>query len=251
MTEAWKVPPRAQRQECLGFGVSKEDRRKGRYFCLSVYVEAKDLGFNTTSVLEFLSLCKQADDLSNPFGQMSLSRQGSTEAADPSSALFQPPLISQHPQQTSFIMASTGQPLATSNYSTSSHAPPTQQVLPPQGYMQPPQQVSSSGSQLKSLIHLILSSFNWDTRGIPIPYLHFSTLYLKIVFLVRKLFFCLKLVYQHCKCRPKISIYRFLAISPDVFNSLWMLILNLRDLLIHVFLLTIDPGFLLSHWTVS
>ncbi|XP_046518600.1 R3H domain-containing protein 2 isoform X14 [Equus quagga] len=85
-----------------------------------------------------------ADDLSNPFGQMSLSRQGSAEAADPSSALFQPPLISQHPQQTSFIMASTGQPLPTSNYSTSSHAPPTQQVLPPQGYMQPPQQIQVS-----------------------------------------------------------------------------------------------------------
>ncbi|XP_073939829.1 R3H domain-containing protein 2 isoform X11 [Castor canadensis] len=85
-----------------------------------------------------------ADDLSNPFGQMSLSRQGSTEAADPSSALFQPALISQHPQQTSFIMASTGQPLPTSNYSTSSHVPPTQQVLPPQGYMQPPQQIQVS-----------------------------------------------------------------------------------------------------------
>lgn len=82
-------------------------------------------------------MISQADDLNNPFGQMSLSRQGSTEAADPSSALFQTPLISQHPQQTSFIMASTGQPLPTSNYSTSSHAPPTQQVLPPQGYMQP------------------------------------------------------------------------------------------------------------------
>ncbi|XP_031205966.1 R3H domain-containing protein 2 isoform X1 [Mastomys coucha] len=85
-----------------------------------------------------------AEDLSNPFGQMSLSRQGSTEAADPSSALFQPPLISQHPQQASFIMASAGQPLPTSNYSTSSHAPPTQQVLPPQGYMQPPQQIQVS-----------------------------------------------------------------------------------------------------------
>ncbi|XP_057614124.1 R3H domain-containing protein 2 isoform X4 [Chionomys nivalis] len=84
------------------------------------------------------------DDLSNPFGQMSLSRQGSTEAADPSSALFQPPLISQHPQQASFIMASAGQPLPTSNYSTSNHAPPPQQVLPPQGYMQPPQQIQVS-----------------------------------------------------------------------------------------------------------
>nr|XP_010335529.2 R3H domain-containing protein 2 isoform X14 [Saimiri boliviensis boliviensis] len=89
-------------------------------------------------------MISQADDLSNPFGQMSLSRQGSTEAADPSAALFQTPLISQHPQQTSFIMASTGQPLPTSNYSTSSHAQPTQQVLPPQGYMQPPQQIQVS-----------------------------------------------------------------------------------------------------------
>ncbi|XP_051026651.1 R3H domain-containing protein 2 [Acomys russatus] len=84
------------------------------------------------------------DDLSNPFGQMSLSRQGSTEAADPSSALFQPPLISQHPQQANFIMASAGQPLPTSNYPTSSHAPATQPVLPPQGYMQPPQQIQVS-----------------------------------------------------------------------------------------------------------
>uniref|UniRef100_A0A2K5E1J0 R3H domain-containing protein 2 n=1 Tax=Aotus nancymaae TaxID=37293 RepID=A0A2K5E1J0_AOTNA len=89
-------------------------------------------------------MISQADDLSNPFGQMSLSGQGSTEAADPSAALFQTPLISQHPQQTSFIMASTGQPLPTSNYSISSHAPPTQQVLPPQGYMQPPQQIQVS-----------------------------------------------------------------------------------------------------------
>ncbi|XP_054435952.1 R3H domain-containing protein 2 isoform X19 [Pteronotus mesoamericanus] len=89
-------------------------------------------------------MISQADDLSNPFGQMSLSRQGSTEASDPSTALFQPPLISQHPQQTSFIMASTGQPLPSSSYSTSSHAPPTQQVLPPQGYMQPPQQIQVS-----------------------------------------------------------------------------------------------------------
>ncbi|XP_066114893.1 R3H domain-containing protein 2 isoform X22 [Saccopteryx bilineata] len=85
-----------------------------------------------------------ADDLSNTFGQMNLSRQGSTEAADPSTALFQPPLISQHPQQTSFLMASAGQPLPTSNYSTSSHAPPAQQVLPAQGYMQPPQQIQVS-----------------------------------------------------------------------------------------------------------
>lgn len=122
---------------------------------LCVCVEAKNMGLDTTSVLESPLLFQQVDDLSNPFGQMSLNRQGSTEAADPSAALFQPSLISPHSQQTSFIMASTGQPLPTSNYSTSSHATPTQQVLPPQGYMQPPQQVSGSGSQLKSLIPFV------------------------------------------------------------------------------------------------
>ncbi|KAM5289120.1 R3H domain-containing protein 2 isoform 5-T5 [Ctenodactylus gundi] len=122
------------------------------------------------------SSCPQADGLSNPFGQMSLSRQGSTEAADPSSALFQPPLISQHPQQTSFIMASTGQPLPTSNYSTSSHAPPAQQVLPPQGYMPPPQQIqvsyyppgqySNSNQQYRPLSHPVAYS---SQRGQQLP----------------------------------------------------------------------------------
>lgn len=85
----------------------------------------------------------QADELSNPFGQISLSRQGSTEAPDPSSAMFQSSLISQHPQQAGFIMATPGQPIPTSNYSASGHTVPTQQVLQPQGYIQPPQQVRS------------------------------------------------------------------------------------------------------------
>ncbi|XP_058282205.1 R3H domain-containing protein 2 isoform X14 [Hylobates moloch] len=121
-------------------------------------------------------MISQADDLSNPFGQMSLSRQGSTEAADPSASLFQTPLISQHPQQTSFIMASTGQPLPTSNYSTSSHAPPTQQVLPPQGYMQPPQQIqvsyyppgqyTNSNQQYRPLSHPVAYS---PQRGQQLP----------------------------------------------------------------------------------
>ncbi|XP_074835500.1 R3H domain-containing protein 2 isoform X2 [Carettochelys insculpta] len=84
-----------------------------------------------------------ADELSAPFGQISLTRQGSTEAPDPSSALFQPPLISQHPQQTGFIMASPGQPISASSYSTSGHTAPAQQVLP-QGYLQPPQQIQVS-----------------------------------------------------------------------------------------------------------
>lgn len=91
-----------------------------------------------------LSSEPQADELSSPFGQISLSRQGSTEAPDPSSAMFQPPIMSQHPQQTGFIMASPGQPITASNYSASGHTAPAQQVLQPQSYMQPPQQVSKS-----------------------------------------------------------------------------------------------------------
>ncbi|XP_072703209.1 R3H domain-containing protein 2 isoform X9 [Ciconia boyciana] len=91
-------------------------------------------------------MISQADELSNPFGQISLSRQGSTEAPDPSSAMFQSSLISQHPQQTGFIMATPGQPIPTSNYSASGHTAPTQQVLQPQGYIQPPQQVRTCAS---------------------------------------------------------------------------------------------------------
>uniref|UniRef100_A0A8C8RH10 R3H domain-containing protein 2 n=1 Tax=Pelusios castaneus TaxID=367368 RepID=A0A8C8RH10_9SAUR len=82
-----------------------------------------------------------ADELSTPFGQISLSRQGSTEAPDPSSAMFQSPLISQQP---GFIMAAPGQPVPASNYSSSGHTAPAQQVLQPQGYMQPPQQIQVS-----------------------------------------------------------------------------------------------------------
>ncbi|XP_054253112.1 R3H domain-containing protein 2 isoform X7 [Indicator indicator] len=108
-------------------------------------------------------LMSQAEELSNPFGQISLSRQGSTEAPDPSSAMFQSSLISQHPQQPGFIMAPPGQPIPTSNYSASGHTAPTQQVLQPQGYIQPPQQIqvsyypagqySSSSQQYRSLSH--------------------------------------------------------------------------------------------------
>uniref|UniRef100_A0A8D0H452 R3H domain containing 2 n=1 Tax=Sphenodon punctatus TaxID=8508 RepID=A0A8D0H452_SPHPU len=89
-------------------------------------------------------LISQADELSNPFGQISLSRQGSTEAPDPSSAIFQPPILSQHPPQTGFIMASPGQPIPASSYSTSGHTAPAQPVLQPQNYMQPPQQIQVS-----------------------------------------------------------------------------------------------------------
>nr|XP_060618988.1 R3H domain-containing protein 2 isoform X6 [Anolis sagrei ordinatus] len=89
-------------------------------------------------------IISQADELSNPFGQISLSRQGSTETSDPSSGMFQPPIMSQHPQQTGFIMASPGQPITASNYSASGHTAPAQQVLQPQSYMQPPQQIQVS-----------------------------------------------------------------------------------------------------------
>uniref|UniRef100_A0A8C3QEG2 R3H domain containing 2 n=1 Tax=Geospiza parvula TaxID=87175 RepID=A0A8C3QEG2_GEOPR len=86
-----------------------------------------------------------ADELSSPFGQISLSRQGSTEAPDPSSGMFQPSLLSQHPQQPGFIMAAPpGQPIPTSSYSASGHTAPSQPVLQPQGYIQPPQQIQVS-----------------------------------------------------------------------------------------------------------
>ncbi|NXI99803.1 R3HD2 protein, partial [Psophia crepitans] len=109
-----------------------------------------------------------ADELSNPFGQISLSRQGSAEAPDPSSAMFQSSLISQHPQQTGFIMATPGQPIPTSSYSASGHTAPTQQVLQPQGYIQPPQQIQvsyyppgqypNSSQQYRSLSHPVAYS---------------------------------------------------------------------------------------------
>ncbi|KAM4700334.1 R3H domain-containing protein 2 isoform 3-T4 [Discoglossus pictus] len=85
-----------------------------------------------------------ADDLNNHFGQMTLSRQGSSEAPDPSSGIYQPPLMSQHPQQAGFIMTSGGQAIPATGYPSSGHPSPTQQVLPPQGYMQPPQQIQVS-----------------------------------------------------------------------------------------------------------
>ncbi|XP_062488613.1 R3H domain-containing protein 2 isoform X4 [Pezoporus occidentalis] len=113
-------------------------------------------------------MISQADELSNPFGQISLSRQGSTEAPDPSSAMFQSSLISQHPQQTGFIMATPGQSIPTSNYSASGHTAPTQQVLQPQGYIQPPQQIQvsyyppgqypNSSQQYRSLSHPVAYS---------------------------------------------------------------------------------------------
>lgn len=89
-------------------------------------------------------LMSQADDLNSHFGQMSLSRQGSSEAPDPSTAIYQSPLLSQHPQQAGFIMTTGGQAIPTTGYPSSGHPSPTQQVIPTQGFMQPPQQIQVS-----------------------------------------------------------------------------------------------------------
>uniref|UniRef100_A0A8C5NGN6 R3H domain-containing protein n=1 Tax=Gouania willdenowi TaxID=441366 RepID=A0A8C5NGN6_GOUWI len=84
-------------------------------------------------------LIAQGEDLATQFTQITLSRQGSSENPEPP-PMYQaaPTVLSQHPPpQTSYIMATTGQPLPPpSGYQP---APP-----PPQGYMQPPppQQVS-------------------------------------------------------------------------------------------------------------
>lgn len=85
-------------------------------------------------------LMSQPEDLGNQFGQMTLSRQGSAEAPETTSAVFQAPVMSQQP---GYIIASPGQSLSAPPYSTSGHPTP-QQVLQPQGYIQPPQQIPVS-----------------------------------------------------------------------------------------------------------
>uniref|UniRef100_A0A8C7IL72 R3H domain containing 2 n=1 Tax=Oncorhynchus kisutch TaxID=8019 RepID=A0A8C7IL72_ONCKI len=88
------------------------------------------------------------------FSQMTLSRQGSSEAPEPPT-MYQtqgPTVLTQHPPpQTGYIMATTSQPLAPpSGYQPNTGhphppplpPPPSQTVMqpppPPQGYMQPP-----------------------------------------------------------------------------------------------------------------
>ncbi|XP_055520305.1 R3H domain-containing protein 2 isoform X5 [Leucoraja erinacea] len=85
-------------------------------------------------------LMSQPEDLGNQFGQMTLSRQGSAEAPETTSAVFQTPVMSQQP---GYIIASPGQSLSAPPYSTPGHPTP-QQVLQPQGYIQPPQQIPVS-----------------------------------------------------------------------------------------------------------
>uniref|UniRef100_A0A1A8EP45 R3H domain containing 2 n=1 Tax=Nothobranchius korthausae TaxID=1143690 RepID=A0A1A8EP45_9TELE len=95
------------------------------------------------------------EELPPQFTQMTLSRQGSSENPEPP-PMYQPPptVLSQHPPpQTSYIMATTGQPLPPpSGYQPATGhphpppppPPPSQSVIqappPPQGYIQPPPQ---------------------------------------------------------------------------------------------------------------
>uniref|UniRef100_A0A8C8H5M5 R3H domain-containing protein 2 n=1 Tax=Oncorhynchus tshawytscha TaxID=74940 RepID=A0A8C8H5M5_ONCTS len=96
----------------------------------------------------------QGEELAPQFSQMTLSRQGSSEAPEPPT-MYQtqgPTVLTQHPPpQTGYIMATTSQPLAPpSGYQPNTGhphppplpPPPSQTVMqpppPPQGYMQPP-----------------------------------------------------------------------------------------------------------------
>ncbi|XP_077428529.1 R3H domain-containing protein 2 isoform X3 [Vanacampus margaritifer] len=100
------------------------------------------------------------EELAPQFSQMTLSRQGSSENPEPPPLYQAPPtVLSQHPPpQTSYIMATTGQPMPPpSGYQPATahpHPPPpppppsqtVMQAPPPQGYMQapPPQQIQVS-----------------------------------------------------------------------------------------------------------
>ncbi|CAN9511838.1 unnamed protein product [Ophioblennius macclurei] len=98
-------------------------------------------------------LIAQGEELAPQFTQMTLSRQGSSENPEPPPMYPAPPtVLSQHPPpQTSYIMATTGQPMPPpSGYQPATGhphpppppPPPSQPVMqappPPQGYMQPP-----------------------------------------------------------------------------------------------------------------
>ncbi|XP_068449615.1 R3H domain-containing protein 2 isoform X4 [Clinocottus analis] len=93
------------------------------------------------------------EELAPQFTQMTLSRQGSSDNPEPPPMYQAPPtVLTQHPPpQTSYIMATTGQPMPPpSGYQPATGhphpppppPPPSQPVMqappPPQGYMQPP-----------------------------------------------------------------------------------------------------------------
>ncbi|XP_059503409.1 R3H domain-containing protein 1-like isoform X12 [Stegostoma tigrinum] len=87
-------------------------------------------------------ILSQQESLGAQFSQMSIGRQPSAEAPDTHTAIFPSSVVLQPQQQPGFIVASPGQPLATSNYSASGPAV-NQQVLQQQGYVQQPLQLSS------------------------------------------------------------------------------------------------------------
>ncbi|XP_028654553.1 R3H domain-containing protein 2 isoform X4 [Erpetoichthys calabaricus] len=110
-----------------------------------------------------------AEDLNSQFTQMTLSRQGSSEAAEPPPALYPPSaVLTQHAPQANYIMATSGQPISASGYQPGSA--PAQSVLqapPPQSYLQPaaaqqiqvsyypPGQYPSSSQQFRALPHQV------------------------------------------------------------------------------------------------
>jgi len=100
-----------------------------------------------------ISNSSQGEEMAPQFTQMTLSRQGSSENPEPPPMYQAPPtVLTQHPPpQTSYIMATTGQPMPPpSGYQPATGhphpppppPPPSQPVMqappPPQGYMQPP-----------------------------------------------------------------------------------------------------------------
>lgn len=125
--------------------------------------------------INLIYILTQGEELAPQFTQMTLSRQGSSDNPEPP-ALYQAPptVLSQHPPpQTSYIMATTGQPMPPpSGYQpTTGHPhppppppPPSQPVMqappPPQGYMQPPppQQVCHYWLKFSSPIFLDFES---------------------------------------------------------------------------------------------
>lgn len=125
----------------------------------------------------FALLSLQGDELNSGFRQMSLSRQGSSEAPEPPSLYPPPPaVLSQHPPpQPSYIMPpppSGYQPAAPHQHPPPPPPPPTQPIMqtapPAQGYMQPPpppQQVVCLTPVVSGYLIIFSSSFCCSDPG--------------------------------------------------------------------------------------
>uniref|UniRef100_A0A671KME7 R3H domain-containing protein 2-like n=1 Tax=Sinocyclocheilus anshuiensis TaxID=1608454 RepID=A0A671KME7_9TELE len=102
----------------------------------------------------------QGDELTPGFGQMSLSRQSSSEAPEPPS-LYQPPpaVLSQHPPpQPSYILPpppSGYQPAAPHPHPPPPPPPPTQPILQTVQYYSTGGQYPNSGQQFRSISHQV------------------------------------------------------------------------------------------------